>query len=67
VATNSARDGSSGRGFGTRHALNVEMMENKIVLVEERWKRTGLQYWTCKTAKKYVKMCHIDKVFPSMV
>jgi hypothetical protein len=67
VATTPARDGNDGRGSGTRHALNVEMMENRAVLAEEGWERVVLQYWTCKTTKKYVKMYHIDKLFPFAV
>jgi hypothetical protein len=67
VATIPAGDGNGGSGSGTRHALNMEMTENKAALAEERWERVVLQYWTCKTTKKYVKMYHIDKLFPSAV
>jgi hypothetical protein len=63
VTTTLGGNGPNGRTSGTQHALNVEMTENKAVLAEKGWKRTGLQYWTYKTAKKYVKMYHIDKLF----
>jgi hypothetical protein len=67
VATTPAGDGNSGRGSGTRHALNMEMIENKAVLVEEGWERVVLQHWICQTTKKYVKMYYTDKLFPSAV
>jgi hypothetical protein len=60
-------DGLVGRGTGTRQGLNAKIMENITILIEEGWKSVGLQYWCCNMAKKYVKMCHIDKLFPCVV
>jgi hypothetical protein len=47
--------------------LNTEFTENKEILAEEGWESLGLQYWSCDVAKKYVKMYHIDKLFPCAV
>jgi hypothetical protein len=39
-------------------------LEDLNVRVEKGWKYEKEEYWSSKMCKKYVKMCHIDKLWP---
>jgi hypothetical protein len=39
-------------------------LEDPNVRVEKGWEDEKEEYWSSKTCKKYVKMCHIDKLWP---
>jgi hypothetical protein len=67
VASSQAGDGPIGRGTKTRQLLNLQITENKAILAEEGCEYVELQHWICHMAKKYLKMCHIDKFFPRAV
>jgi hypothetical protein len=60
-------DGPTGKGIMTPQVLNAQITENKAILVEDGRKSITLQYWTYNVAEMYVKMYHIDKLFPPIV
>ena len=39
-------------------------LEDPNVHAEKGWKNEKEEYWSSKTYKKYVKMCHINKLWP---
>jgi hypothetical protein len=39
-------------------------LEDPNVCAEKGWENEKKEYWSSKTCKKYVKMCHIDKLWP---
>jgi hypothetical protein len=49
---------------GAHHAFDWEALEDPNVCAEKGWKNEKEEYWSSKTCKKYVKMCHIDKLWP---
>jgi hypothetical protein len=49
---------------GAHHAFDWEALEDPNMRVEKDWKNEKEECWSSKTYKKYVKMCHIDKLWP---
>jgi hypothetical protein len=49
---------------GAYHAFDWEALEDPNICAEKGWKNEKEEYWSSKTCKKYVKMCHIDKLWP---
>ena len=49
---------------GASHALQWEILDNENVKAEDAWEAETEEFWTSKTCKKYVKMYHIDKLWP---
>jgi hypothetical protein len=45
----------------------VEITWNSAILAEPGWESVTSLYWVCNVAKRYVKMHHIDKLFPQEV
>jgi hypothetical protein len=60
-------DGRDRRGPRTPLAIKEEITGNLAILAEPGWKSIPSSYWVCNVAKKYVKMHHIDKLFPQAV
>jgi hypothetical protein len=58
-----SRDGRDRKGLQTPQAVKEEITGNSRILVEPGWDSITLTYWICNTAKKYVKMHHIEKLF----
>jgi hypothetical protein len=57
-------DGRDRRGSRTPQAIKEQITRNSIILAELGWESVPSPYWVCNVAKKYVKMHHIDKLFP---
>jgi hypothetical protein len=49
---------------GAHHAFDWEALEDPNVHAEKGWENEKEEYWSSKMCKKYVKMCHIDKLWP---
>ena len=49
---------------GIAHALRWDILDNEDIEGEEGWEVEMEEYWTSKTSKKYVKMYHVDKLWP---
>lgn len=49
---------------GAHHAFDWEALEDPNVRAEKGWENEQEEYWSSKTCRKYVKMCHIDKLWP---
>jgi hypothetical protein len=49
---------------GVHHTLDWEALEDPNVRAEKGWENEKEEYWSSKTCMKYVKMCHIDKLWP---
>jgi hypothetical protein len=62
-----SRDGHDRKGLRTPQAVKEEIIGNSRILAEPGWDSVTLLLWVCNTAKKYVKMHHIDKFFPEAV
>jgi hypothetical protein len=62
-----SRDGRDRKGLRTPQAVKEEITGNSRILAEPGWDSVTSPLWTCNTAKKYVKMHHIDKLFPEAV
>jgi hypothetical protein len=62
-----SRDGHDRKGLRTPQAVKEEITGNSRILAEPRWDSVTAPLWVCNTAKKYVKMHHIDKLFPEAV
>jgi hypothetical protein len=62
-----SRDGRDRKGLRTPQAVKEEITGNSRILAEHGWDSITLPLWTCNTPKKYVKMHHIDKLFPEAV
>jgi hypothetical protein len=60
-------DGCDRRGPWTPQAIKEEIIGNSTILAEPKWESVPLPYWVCNVAKRYVKMHHIDKLFPQAV
>ena len=46
------------------HAFDWKALEDPNVRAKKGWENEEEEYWSSKTCKKYVKMCHIDKLWP---
>jgi hypothetical protein len=62
-----SRDGRDRKGLWTPQAVKEEITGNSRILVETGWDSVPSPYWVCNMAKRYVKMHHIDKLFPEAV
>ena len=60
-------DGRAKKETQTLQVLKKQIIENTTILAEDGWESITSPYWTCNMAKKYVKMHHIDKLFPRAV
>ena len=49
---------------GAYHAFDWEALEDPNVHIEKGWKNEQEEYWSSKMCRKYMKMCHIDKLWP---
>jgi hypothetical protein len=63
----SSRDGRDRKGLRTPQAVKEEITGNSRIITEPEWDSVTSPYWVCNTAKKYVKMHHLDKLFPEAV
>jgi hypothetical protein len=61
------RDGRDKKGLWTPQAVKEEITGNSRILTEPGWDSVTSLLWVCNMAKKYVKMHHIDKLFPEAV
>jgi hypothetical protein len=62
-----SRDGRDRKGLRTPQAVKEEITGNSRILTEPGWDSVTSPLWVYNTAKKYVKMHHIDKLFPEAV
>jgi hypothetical protein len=62
-----SRDGRDRKRLRTPQAIKEEITRNSRILAEPGWDSITSPYWVCNMAKKYVKMHHIDKLFPKAV
>jgi hypothetical protein len=62
-----SRDGCDRKGLRTPQAVKEEITRNSRIIAEPGWDSVTSPLWVCNTAKKYVKMHHIDKLFPEVV
>jgi hypothetical protein len=62
-----SRNGRDKKGLWTPQAVKQEITGNSRILAKPRWDSVTTPFWVCNTAKKYVKMHHIDKFFPEAV
>ena len=62
-----SRDGRDRKGLRTPQAVKEDITGDSRIIVEPGWDTEPSPYWICNTAKKYVKMYHIDKLFPEAV
>jgi hypothetical protein len=65
--SSASKDGCDRRGPQTPQAINEQITGNTTILAEVGWESIPSPYWTCNVAKRYVKMHHIDKLFPHVV
>jgi hypothetical protein len=49
---------------GAHYAFDWEALEDPNMHAEKGWENEKEEYWSSKMYKKYVKMCHIDKLRP---
>ena len=49
---------------GVPHGLHYEILDDLNIKAERSREEEEVEYWTFKTCKKYVKMYHIDKLWP---
>jgi hypothetical protein len=59
-----SRDGHDKKGLRTPQAVKEEITGNSRILAEPGWDSVTSPLWVYNTAKKYVKMHHIDKLIP---
>jgi hypothetical protein len=62
-----SRNGRNKKGLRTPQAVKEEITGNSRILAEPGWDSVTLPLWVYNTAKKYVKLHHIDKLFPETV
>jgi hypothetical protein len=62
-----SRNGRDKKGLWTPQAVKKEITGNSRIIAEPGWDSVTSPLWVCNTAKKYVKMHHIDKLFPEAV
>jgi hypothetical protein len=62
-----SRNGRDKKGLRTSQAVKEEITGNSRIIVEPGWDSVTSPLWVCNMAKKYVKMHHIDKLFPEAV
>jgi hypothetical protein len=62
-----SRNGRDKKGLRTPQAVKEEITGHSRIIAEPGWDSVILPLWVCNMAKKYVKMHHIDKLFPEAV
>jgi hypothetical protein len=62
-----SRNGRDKKGLWTPQAIKQEITRNSRILAELGWDSVTTPLWVCNTAKKYVKLHRIDKLFPKAV
>jgi hypothetical protein len=62
-----SRNGRDKKGLRTPQAVKEEITGNSRIIAESGWDSVTSPLWVCNTAKKYVKMHHIDKLFPEAI
>ena len=60
-------DGRDRKGLWKPQAVKEGITRNSRILAEPGWDSITSLYWVCNMAKKYVKMHHINKLFPETV
>jgi hypothetical protein len=60
-------DGRDRRRPRTPQAIKEQITRNSAILTEPGWESVTSLYWVYNVAKRYVKMHHIDKLFPQAV
>jgi hypothetical protein len=60
-------DGRDRRRPRTPQAIKEQITRNSAILAEPGWESVPSPYWVYNVAKRYVKMHHIDKLFPQAV
>jgi hypothetical protein len=60
-------DGRDKKGPHILQAIKEEITGNSTILAKPGWDSIPSPYWVCNVAKRYVKMHHIDKLFPQAV
>jgi hypothetical protein len=58
-----SRNGRDKKGLRTRQAVKEEITGISRIIAEPGWDSVTSPLWVCNTAKKYVKMHHINKLF----
>jgi hypothetical protein len=58
-----SRDGRDRKGLRISQAVKEEITGNSRILAEPGWDSLTSPLWVCNTAKKYVKMHHLDNSF----
>ncbi len=49
---------------GGTHGLHHEILDDPNIKAESNWEKEDAEYWSSKMCKQYVKMYHIDKLWP---
>jgi hypothetical protein len=62
-----SKNGRDKKGLRTLQAVKEEITGNSRIIAEFGWDSITSPLWVCNTTKKYVKMHHIDKLFPEAV
>jgi hypothetical protein len=62
-----SRNGRDKKGLWIPQAVKEEIIGNSRIIAEPGWDSITSPLWVCNTAKKYVKMHHIDKLFPKAI
>ena len=60
-------EGATKRGVKTKgvpHNFCWEILDNPNIKAEKNWETEDAEYWTFKTCRQYIKMYHIDKLWP---
>jgi hypothetical protein len=53
-----------GKVKGASHGLHLDILMNPTIKAESGWEEEEAEYWTSKMGRRYVKMYHIDKLWP---
>ena len=62
-----SKDGYDRKGLQTPQVVKEKITRNLRILGEPGWDSVTSLYWVCNITKKYVKMYHLDKLFPKAV
>ncbi len=53
-----------GKAKGTSHGLHLDILTDPTIKAEKGWEKEEAEYWTSKMCRQYIKMYHIDKLWP---
>ena len=62
--TSAAEKSKRSKAKGAPHGLHYEILDDPNIKAESDWEKEEAEYWSSKMCKKYVKMYHIDKLWP---